>query len=196
MLRRFFPMVPVFAVAAVTIALGSYAVERARRKRRNSVARSGYERGRESEGEREGLLLPARAISTPLPVAVGLAVADTVHTQDENREIVNSTHTEGHKLEREEGGGEGSFVRNCSITGGLERRPRTGSALAYEEPLEQEPLLAAAPVTCPPYVTVHNSAHTRGHEIRTGRPDVDALVREAVEALASHQGPGSQKYSV
>jgi hypothetical protein len=195
LLRRFFPMVPVFTVAALTIALGSYAVERARRKRRNSVARSGYERVREGEGEREGLLLPALAESTPLPVAIGLAVADTVHTQDENREIVNSAHTEGHKLERGEGGRESS-VSNCSITGGPERRPRTGSASAYEEPLEQEPLLAAAPVPRPPCVTSFNSAHTRGHEIRTGRPDVDALVREAVEALASHQGPDSQKYSV
>ena len=95
LIRRALPVVLIVAAAGVTMALGSFAVQCAGRKRRKGVARSGY----------EPLLSPAIAEERPVPA--GLVVVD--------------------------------------------------------------------------------SAYTQGHEMRTGRPDVDALVHVAVEALASQQ---------
>ena len=94
-IRRTLPIVLVVAGAGVTMAMGSFAVKCALRKRKKGVARSGY----------EPLLSPA--IAEELPVPAGFVGVD--------------------------------------------------------------------------------SAHTQGHEMRTGRPDIDALVRAAVEAQASQQ---------
>jgi hypothetical protein len=77
----------------------------------------------------------------------------------------------------------GSFVVQCAQSA-LKGVARSGyHELLLSPAIDPEPPVPAGLAA----VDEVDSAHTHGHEMRSGRPDVDALVRETVGALASQQ---------